>query len=120
MCRVSARISPQVSSAVEVALPPVPQTVTPRAAAAAVSMAAFVMPVVTSSFSRGSRLSRDASKYVRSRIATTTSYGSSARTSASVRAMGSVNTSIPASARTALQSARPGPPADSHQGSRRA
>ena len=62
------------------------------------------MPVVTSSLSRGSWLSRVASKKVRSRIATITSNGSRARTSASVRAMCSVNTSISASERTADQS----------------
>ena len=62
------------------------------------------MPVVTSSRSRGSWLSRAASKCVRSRIATITSYGSSALTSASVRAMCSANTSISASGRTADQS----------------
>jgi hypothetical protein len=105
MCRTSARISPQVSSAVEVATPPVPHTVTPRADAAAMSIAAFAMPVVTSSRSLGSRPIRSASNGVRSRIATMTSYGSSARTSASVRAMCSVNTSMSATARTPDQSA---------------
>ena len=62
------------------------------------------MPVVTSSRSRGSWPSRAASKYVRSRIATIMSYGSSTRTRASVRAMCSQKTSISASARTADQS----------------
>ena len=63
------------------------------------------MPVVTSSRSRGSWPSRSASNGVRSRIATTTSYGSRALTSASVREMCSANTSIWPSERTADQSA---------------
>ena len=85
-------MSPQVSSAVEDATPPVPHTVIPRAAAAARSMDALDMPVVTSSRSRGSPPSRSASNGVRSRIATMTSNGSSALTSASVRAMCEVKT----------------------------
>jgi hypothetical protein len=105
MCRSSARISPQVSSAVAEPVPPVPHTVTPRPAAAAISMAALPMPVVTSSRSRGSWPSVAASNGVRSRIATTTSYGSRALTSASVREMCSANTSIWPSERTADQSA---------------
>ena len=64
-----------------------------------------LMPVLTSSRSRGSWPSRSASKAVRSRIATTTSYGSRALTSASVRVMGWANTSIWPSERTADQSA---------------
>ena len=104
MCRASARMSPQVSSAVDVAEPPVPHTVTPCKAAAARSIDEFDMPVVTSSRSRGSWLSRDASKNVRSRIATITSYGSSARTSSSVDAMCLANTSISAIECTADQS----------------
>jgi hypothetical protein len=97
-------MSPQVSSAVDEPAPPVPQTVTPCAEAAARSIEALDMPVVTSSRSFGSWLSRAASKKVRSRIATTTSYGSRALTSASVRAMCWANTSIWASERTADQS----------------
>jgi len=93
-----------VSSAVGEPTAPVPHTVTPFSAAAARSIEAFDMPVVTSSRSRGSWPSREASKYVRSRIATTTSYGSRALTSASVRAMCWANTSISASERTADQS----------------
>ncbi len=86
-------------------MPPVPHTVTPRAAAASRSIAALPMPVVTSSRSRGSWPSLVASKAVRSRIATTTSYGSRALTSASVREMCAANTSIWPSERTADQSA---------------
>ena len=85
-------------------MPPVPHTVTPRAAAASRSIAALPMPVVTSSRSRGSWPSRSASNGVRSRIATTTSYGSRALTSASVREMCSANTSIWPSERTPDQS----------------
>jgi len=98
-------MSPQVSSAVEEPTAPVPHTVTPRAAAAARLIDAFAMPVVTSSRSRGSWPSRSASNAVRSRIATITSYGSRALTSASVRAMCRAKTSISASSRTADQSA---------------
>ena len=98
-------MSPQVSSAVGEPRPPVPHTVTPRAAAAATSMDALAMPVVTSSRSRGSRASRSASNAVRSRMATMTSYGTRALTSASVRAMCWAKTSISASCRTADQSA---------------
>ncbi len=98
-------MSPQVSSAVADPMPPVPHTVTPREAQAARSMAALPMPVVTSSRSRGSWPSRAASKEVRSRIATTTSYGSRALTSASVRSMCWANTSIWPRERTADQSA---------------
>jgi len=98
-------MSPQVSSAAAEPTPPVPHTVIPPAAAASRSMDAFDMPVVTSSFSRGSWLSRSASNAVRSRMATMTSYGSSALTSASVRPMCWAKTSISARSRTADQSA---------------
>jgi hypothetical protein len=98
-------MSPQVSSAVEAWLPPVPQTVIPRSPAAARSMDALAIPVVTSSRSRGSWFSRSASKAVLSRIATITSYGPRALTSASVRPMCWAKTSISASARTPDQSA---------------
>jgi len=74
--------------------PPVPQTVTPRSRAAAISMAALPIPVVTSSRSCGSSDSRPAPKAVRSRIATMTSNGLSAAASASCRSMCSVNTVI--------------------------
>ena len=98
-------MSPQVSSAVAEPTPPVPHTVIPRAAAASRSMDVFDMPVVTSSRSRGSWPSRSASNGVRSRMATTMSYGSSALTSASVRSMCWAKTWISASSRTADQSA---------------
>ncbi len=98
-------MSPQVSSAVEEPTPPVPHTVIPCAAAASRSIDALDMPVVTSSRSRGSWPSRSASNGVRSRIATMTSNGSSALTSASVRAMCEVKTWISARSRTADQSA---------------
>ncbi len=55
-------MSPQVSSAVAEPMPPVPHTVTPRAAQAARSMDVLPMPVVTSSRNRGSWPSRAASK----------------------------------------------------------
>ena len=51
---------------------PVPHTVTPSSFAAATSMAAFRIPVVTSSRSCGSWLSSSRENAVRSRIATTT------------------------------------------------
>jgi len=98
-------MSPQVSSAVAEPMPPVPHTVIPRPPAASRSMDAFDMPVVTSRRSRGSWLSRSASNGVRSRMATTTSYGSRALTSASVRPMCWAKTWISASSRTADQSA---------------
>ena len=98
-------MSPQVSSAVDVPIPPVPHTVIPRAAAASRSMDAFDMPVVTSSRNRGSWPSRSASNAVRSRMATMTSNGSSALTSASVRPMCWAKTWISARSRTADQSA---------------
>ena len=85
-------------------MPLVPHTVIPRAAAASRSIDVLPMPVVTSSRSRGSWPSRSASNGVRSRIATTTSYGSRALTSASVRPMCSANTSIWPSARQVDQS----------------
>jgi len=70
-------ISAQVSSVGGVGLESVPQTVMPRARAAARSMDALRMPLVTSSFNRGNRSSKAAGKGVRSRMMT--------RISASVR-----------------------------------
>ena len=68
------------------AAPPVPHTTTPRAAAAARSIDAFAMPVVTSRRSRGRRSSSSASNGVRSRIATIASNGASRAASASLPA----------------------------------
>src|SRR6185312_4914834 len=53
--RSSARISPQVSSAVGATLIPVPQTTTPLRRAAATSIATLASPVVISSLSSGRR-----------------------------------------------------------------
>ena len=64
---------PHVSSAVGSAYPPVPQTRTPRAAAAPTSTAAFAIPVVTIRRNPGSSASNASSIPVRSRIKTTTS-----------------------------------------------
>ena len=85
--RASARISPQVSSAVGAPLIPVPHTVTPLAFAAATSIATLAMPVVISSFSSGRRSRIEAGSAVRSRIATTISASASAATSSSASSM---------------------------------
>ena len=63
----------------------VPHTVMPSEDAAPRSMAAFLMPVVTSNRSRGKRDSTAAGNGVRSRMATTMSKGSSAATTVSGR-----------------------------------
>ncbi len=60
-----------------------PQTTTPRAVAASMSIDAFPIPVVTSSRSRGRRSSRPAPNGVRSRMATTASNGASRSASGS-------------------------------------
>ncbi len=75
----------------------VPHTTTPCAAAASRSIAAFAIPVVTSSRRRGSRASRSAPNGVRSRIATSTSNGASRSASASGAARWSVKTVTSAS-----------------------
>ena len=72
---------------------------------ASIDLDALDMPVVISSRSRGNWPSRSPSNGVRSRMATMTSYGSRALTSASVRPMCWAKTSIAASSRTADQSA---------------
>ena len=72
MFRLCAMIRPQVSSAAGWGNSSVPQTSTPLALAAARSMAALRMPVVTSSFSSGRRSNMSAGKGVRSRMATMT------------------------------------------------
>ena len=61
----------------------VPHTVMPSEDAAARSMAAFLIPVVTSNRSRGRPDSTAAGNGVRSRMATTMSKGSSAATTVS-------------------------------------
>jgi len=61
----------------------VPETTTPRAAAAATSMDALRMPVVTTSFSLGSRAKTAAGNGVRSRMRITMSKARSAATSSS-------------------------------------
>jgi hypothetical protein len=86
-CRTSDRISAQVSSGVAPAVPPVPHTVIPAAFAAATSIDALCMPVVTSSLRFGSSRSRSAGSGVRSRIATITSNGRSSATRSAVSAM---------------------------------
>ncbi len=68
--------------------PPVPQTTTPRACAAATSMAALRAPVVTSSFRSGRRARSEAGKAVRSRIASTISKPASASAASSSEAKG--------------------------------
>jgi hypothetical protein len=90
---------------VDVPVPPVPHTVTPRSAAAGDIDGGVA-------HARGDQQPqpRQLAEPVRvegraSRIATTTSYGSRALTSASVREMCSANTSIWPSERTADQSA---------------
>ena len=75
-----ARMSAQVSSEVAEPAMAVPQTVTPLRVAAATSTAAFPIPVVTSSRSRGSRSSTVAGSGVRSRITITASNGCRRRT----------------------------------------
>ena len=104
-CRTRARISAQVSSGVAAPLPPVPHTVTPAAAAAATSIDALRIPVVTSSRRSGSSRSRSAVNGVRSRIATTTSNGrnSAARSAVSAMCPWNGTTSVaPSDAQSAL------------------
>ncbi len=84
-CRARPRISAQVSSVGGVGLDSVPQTVTPRAFAAARSMEALRIPLVTRSFSFGRRASRSAGKGVRSRMITRISASAIRATSASRR-----------------------------------
>ena len=97
MCRSSPRISPQVRPAVGPGMIRVPQTTTPCAVAASRSIAAFAIPVVTSSRKRGSRASRSAPNGVRSRIATSTSNGASRSASRSAPSTWSVKTVTSAS-----------------------
>ena len=85
-------MSAQVSSTVGAASPPVPATMIPSSRAASMSIAAFARPVVTSSFSAGSRSRRARGNGVRSRIATTISNGARRSISASSSATWSVNT----------------------------
>ncbi len=65
-------ISPQASSAVGVGSDAVPQTVIPSSRAAAMSIDALPIPVVTSSSRSFSEARRFAVNGVRSRMATTT------------------------------------------------
>ena len=80
-------IRPQASSAVGPPTLGVPQTVTPRSPAAATSMDAFLMPLVTSSLRLGKRSSRVRRNGVRSRMTQTISNrcNRSARASSSSR-----------------------------------
>ena len=78
---------PMVSSGIALPEPPVPHTVMPWRAAAARSIEAFAIPVVTSSRRAGSAASTSARNGVRSRIATTMSLSASRRTSADWSAM---------------------------------
>ena len=77
-------MSAQVSSAVGLGSERVPHTTTPRADAAAMSIDAFAMPVVTSRRRRGSRSSSAAGNGVRSRMATIASNGASRSASGSI------------------------------------
>jgi hypothetical protein len=103
--RVRAIIIPIVSSGIALPEPPVPQTVMPRSAAAARSIEALAIPVVTSSRSAGNAASTSAGNGVRSRMATTMSLRASRPTSAAGSAMWSVSTSTVCMACTADQSA---------------
>ena len=80
-------IRPQASSAVGPPTLGVPQTVTPRSRATAMSMEALRMPLVTSSLRSGSRSNRPRRNGVRSRITQTISNrcSRSARASSSSR-----------------------------------
>ncbi len=103
--RVSAIIMPIVSSGIALPEPPVPHTVIPWRAAAARSIEALTIPVVTSNRKAGSAASTSAVNGVRSRIATTMSLWASRRTSADSSARCSVSTSTECAACTADQSA---------------
>lgn len=103
--RASPRISAQVSSVVGSGAPPVPHTVTPWWAAASRSTDALRIPVVTSSFSRGSRANSDAGKGVRSRMMTTISQSPIASATASSPAMCSWNGTTSTASSTPDQSA---------------
>ena len=105
MWRVNAMIIPRVSSGTALPVPEVPQTVMPRSRAAARSIAALAMPVVTSSRSVGSRRRTLAGNAVRSRMATTTSLSSSASTRSVSSAWCSVMARTLNRRRTADQSA---------------
>ena len=76
--RASSMIRPMVSSAVGLPRDSVPHTGMPRAAAAATSMAALRMPLVTISLSAGRALMTSAPNGVRSRIRQTTAQSLSA------------------------------------------
>ena len=98
MRRASERISPKASSAVGYGSPEVPQTVTPRSAAAFMSMEALRMPAVMRSLSLGRRSSSARVNGVRSRMAMTMSKSPSRAASLSWSAMwsGNATTSVPA------------------------
>ena len=102
--RVSAMMMPMVSSGIALPEPPVPHTVMPRRAAAATSIDAFTMPVVTSRRRAGSDSRIVAGNGVRSRIATTTSLSRSRCTSSAGSAMCSPMTSTVWACCTADQS----------------
>ena len=70
---LSAKISPQVNSAVGYPRVGEPETTTPRRRAAATSMDALPIPGVNRCSSLGNRFSRDSGKGVRSRITQTIS-----------------------------------------------
>ena len=89
--RATARMSAQVSSAVLLTIPHVPETTMPSSLAAPTSMAALRSPVVTSSRRSGSRSSTALGNAVRSRMATTTSQPRSRSTRSSTSATWSVN-----------------------------
>ena len=103
--RESARISAIASSAVAWPDDRVPHTVTPRRSAAATSIEALRMPVVTSRRRFGSRSSSSAGNGVRSRIAPITSNGARRSTSRSASPTWSWKKVSSASAANPVQSA---------------
>ena len=103
--RASSSISPNASSAVGWPVDSVPQTVTLRSRAAARSIAALRMPVVTRSRSSGRPSNTALENSVRSRIAQTIENFSSARMTSASSPSGRWNTSISTSLAIGDQSA---------------
>ena len=103
--RASSSISPKVSSAVGGPSDSVPQTGIPRAAAAAMSIAALRMPLVTMSLRLGKASITSLPNNVRSRIRQTTAQSFSAAMTLSGPPSGSVKTLKVTSLATGDQSA---------------
>ncbi len=103
--RTSARIKPQVNSAVGYGSIGVPQTTMPRRVAASRSIEALAIPVVTRRRNSERRPSNASPNGVRSRIATATAYGASRAATAPSSRRWSRNASTRARSPSTLQSA---------------